>query len=86
MIGRGGRGGEPKVSGKIQPVSLAFQFTLPAKAAGEKTAAQIKAPLKDILLTYGPVDEVRVAPAADGKLMSVPHDTHHTADSLFVLY
>jgi len=40
---------------------LAFQFRLSGKAVENKTAAQIKAPIRDALTAFGPVDEIRVA-------------------------
>ena len=57
----------------MNPVLLSFQFDIPAKVAGEKTAAQIKAPIKDVLMTYGAVDEIRVAagPEGAGKTVTV---------------
>jgi len=48
-----------------------IEFTLPAAVAGQKTSAQVKAPLKDVFMTYGPIDEIKVTGETDRKVQVV---------------
>jgi len=45
---------------------LVIEFTIPSAVAGQKSSAQLKAPIKELLMRYGPIDEVKVVPGKDG--------------------